>query len=98
MDKLLKQVQEADFYVISFDEAMNTVFMEEQMDLQIRFWDREKQRVVTRFFTSEFLGHTTAKDIKKSFLQGISCLNLAKMLQVSMDGPKTNLKVLKLML
>lgn len=95
--RLLNQLKDVDYFVISFDESMNSVIKEEQMDLIIRFWDTQKNKVVTRFFTSEFLGHTTAKDLKASFKKGIEPLNGAKMLQISMDGPKANWSFLNLM-
>lgn len=62
------------------------------MDLHIRFLN-EKQ-IVTQYYTSVFLGHTTAADmldaIKKSIPEG----DLKKLIQVSMDGPNVNLKLL----
>ena len=36
-------------YIISFDETLNGVIQEEQMDLQIRFFDDEIKQAVTLF-------------------------------------------------
>jgi len=81
---------------VSFDESLNKVLQEEQMDLLLRFWDNELDRVVTRYFNSVFLGHTRAQDLLKMFKCGMGKLNMANMLQISMDGPSTNWKFLEL--
>ena len=49
-DILMKSLQEAPFIVISFDESFNSVVKKGQMDLLIRYWDNDKNRVVTRYF------------------------------------------------
>ena len=36
-------------FVVSFDESLNKVLQEEQMDSLLRFWDEELNRVVTRY-------------------------------------------------
>lgn len=46
-EKLYKQLQETDFFVISLDESFNSIISEEQMDFQIRYWDNEKKKIVT---------------------------------------------------
>lgn len=67
------------------------------MDLLLRFWDNELNRVVTRYFDSMFLGHTRAADLLEKFKGGFSKLNLSNMLQVSMDGPSINWKFMDLL-
>ena len=44
-----------------------------------------KDRVVSGYLTSRFLGHTCAEDLKKEFEEDIQELDLKKMVQVSMD-------------
>ena len=88
--------QPGTIFVVSFDESLNKVLQEEQMDLLLRFWDNELDRVVTRYFNSVFLGHTRAQDLLKMFKCGMGKLNMANMLQISMDGPSTNWKFLEL--
>ena len=36
---LLKEIKASDCFRISFDESMNKVLQEEQMDVQIRYWN-----------------------------------------------------------
>jgi hypothetical protein len=79
-------------YTVSFDESFNKTIQEEQMDLILRFWDEERQRVVSRYFDSEFLGHTRAADLLNKFLKGLESLDQGNMVQISMDGPSTNWK------
>ena len=42
-----------------------------------------------------FLGHTTHLDLMNRFFEGLEGLDATKLLQVSMDGPNTNLLFLK---
>ena len=60
------------------------------MDLILRFWDTDKNCVVSRYFESVFLGHTRAGDLLKSCLKGLTSLDQANLVQVSMDAPTGN--------
>jgi hypothetical protein len=57
---LLQKVNGSQFFALSFDESMNKIFQEEQMDLQVRFWDESKKQVSTRYLDSEFLKRPNA--------------------------------------
>ena len=46
---LKANVNLADFYVISFDESMNSITQNNQMDCFIRYWDSEANLVKVRF-------------------------------------------------
>ena len=50
-------------YSISFDECMNRISQNEQMDFIIRYWDGNTNKVAVRYIVSEFLGHATAVDL-----------------------------------
>ena len=92
-EKLMKKLQvPGTKYVISFDESLNKVLQKEQMDLIVRFWDKEKNKVSSRYLNSQFLGHTRAADLLQKFSEALGKLNLANLIQVSMDGPNTNWK------
>ena len=54
-------------------------------------------RVVTQYFDSQFMGHTTVSDLLKSLKCSLSKLNNRKLLQISMDGLRVNLKLLSLL-
>ena len=63
------------------------------MDIIVRFWDKKKNKVSSRYLNSQFLGHTRAADLLQKFREALGKLNLANLIQVSMDGPNTNWKV-----
>ena len=79
-------------YSISFDECMNRISQNEQIDFIIRYWDGNTNKVAVRYLGSEFLGHATAVDRLPHFKQWISRLDPKRLLQVSMDGPNVNWK------
>ena len=86
-EQLVDMVRSTACYSISFDECMNRISQNEQMDFIIRYWDGNTNRVAVRYLGSEFLGHATAVDLLTHFKQGISRLDPKRLLQVSMDGP-----------
>ena len=89
---LSKVMDTGTVYVVSFDESLNKILQEEQMYLLFRFWGNERDKVVTRYFDSVFLGHTRSVDLLKNFKIGLSELTSSNLLQVSMDGTSTNWK------
>ena len=62
------------------------------MDFTVRYFKNDK--IESRYITSLFLGHTTAKDLKKKFKETTEQLDLKKLIQISMDGPNVNWKLL----
>ena len=65
------------------------------MDLYSRFWDSSKDVVATRYYSSEFLGKSSANDLCSHFEQCLGPLEKEKLLQVSSDRPTVNLLFLK---
>lgn len=92
-DKLIDKIRAATCYVVSFDESVNSICQEGQMDFLIRYFGTD--RVVTEYLDSKFLKHATASDLFTAFKAGTSKLNPSKMVQVSMDGPNVNHKFLE---
>lgn len=82
--ELLDVCSSCDHYVINFDESLNKVVDKGQMDVFIRFWDSKTNRVCTWYFTSSFMGHATAADVRTSCGEATSELNFSKLLQISM--------------
>ena len=62
------------------------------MDFTVRYFKNDK--VESRYLTSLYIGHTTAKDLKKKFEEVTEQLHLKKLIQISMDGPNVNWKLL----
>ena len=54
-EQLGKYISSSPLYVVSFDESMNSVLQNEQMDVAIRFWNNSKKQAEARYLTSEFL-------------------------------------------
>ena len=94
MDLLLKELKDALCFVISFDESFNKEPEKEQMDFIVRYF--KDGEVKSRYLSSGFLGHTTAKDLKRAFEECTEKLDLKNLIQVSMDGPNVNWKMLDL--
>nr|CAD7429726.1 unnamed protein product [Timema monikensis] len=67
-------------------QALNKVIQSGQMDIVIRFWDKENHKAVSCYLNSVFFDKSTAEELKH-FLDGISPLPHSKLIQVSLDGP-----------
>ena len=89
-DLWLKKIKAFDCFRVSFDESMNKVLQEEQMDVQIRYWNDTAKLVDTRFFNSQFLRHPNAKNLINCLITLLKDLPSEHFLQLSMDGPNTN--------
>jgi hypothetical protein len=93
--ELTDLVSECEFYVVCFDEALNQVAQRGQMDIVVRFWDSSTNAVNTRYLSSVFHGHATAAVLEQMLKEGLAPLSEKKVIQVSMDGPNVNLKLLE---
>ena len=91
--ELTTEIKESVKIVACFDEALNNVAQRGQMDMSIRFWDVNNSRVSTRYFNSVFLNHARAEDL----LEGMRGTPLSETMQVSMDGPNVNWKLIELL-
>ena len=91
---LTTEIQGCSEFVVCFDEALNEIIQRGQMDLVIRYWNENKHEISARYLTSTFLGHARADNLLEKFKEGLQCLSLRKLIQVSMDGPAVNYKFL----
>ena len=94
-DILGKKINCAPYFVAMFDESLNNVMQENQMDLLIRYWDESTNKVRVQFWDSQYLGHSTHLDLVTKFDSSLGSLSAEKILQISMDGPSVNVKFLK---
>ena len=74
------------------------VLQENQMDIQIRFWSKKLNKAVTRYWGSEFQLLTDAKTLTDNLMKGLAILPVEKQHQLAMDGPRTNWKILRLIM
>ena len=95
-EELITTVNKSPFYSIGFNESLNHMLQDNQMDIHIRFWDSEKSQAETRFLTSMFLKKATTEDLRQELLHGIMNLDPKKMSMLSMDGLNVNWLILKL--
>ena len=58
------------------------------MDICVWLWDLNRNKVVSGYFSSGFLGHNTAKD--DGFTTILNNEILPEILQVSISGPSVN--------
>lgn len=93
-ESLLNDIKQCSDYVVCFDESLNKFSQRGQMDLCVRFWDVNLQKVSTRYWNSVFLGRATADHLLDGFIHGLT-LPLGNILQVSMDGPNVNLSFIQ---
>ena len=87
-----ESIKNSEFFIISFDESLNKVTQDCDMDILIRYFDSSENLVKTSFYDSRFLGHSTHSDLLEHFNDTIKELNPNKLYQISMDEPSVNLK------
>ena len=92
---LEQQVKNSECISISFDESLNNVMQDSEMDIVVQYFDTSDNKVVVRYWDSSFLGHGTHLDILRHFNEATANLNPSKIFQVSMDGPSVNWKFLE---
>lgn len=54
-------------FALLFDETLNMTNQKKQLDLHIRYWHIENNKVATRYLMFVFTGHATAANILESF-------------------------------
>ena len=89
---LQKDVESSECFVVSLVENLILKSQEGQLDLVIPFFKENLGKVETRYWHSQFIGHSAANDVLEHFCKSLETLNNAKLRQVSMKGPSTNWK------
>ena len=94
-DTLLREINTSEFFSLSFDESLNKEIQSCQMDVGIRYWNHCTELVETCYYDSQFLHRPNADELFQSLLLSSQKLNPDKFLQLTMDGPNVNWKVLE---
>ena len=89
-DKLSLAIKALPVYIVLFDESMNSVLQEEQMNIHITFWDSENSLVQTRYFDSEFMYCVNQDNLYQSITRSIEDLPETNMNQISTDVRNAN--------
>ena len=63
--ELLRSIKNCGPVVVCFDEVLNKIIQKCQMDIIIRYYDINK--LDSPYFSSSFLGSSSAKDILETF-------------------------------
>ena len=84
--KLVDKIRACKCYLASFDEFLNEVCQQGQMDINIRYFHLGK--VLSQHLDSQFLGHSTTIDLLQAFKKGNSKLNPHKLLQELVNDRK----------
>ena len=93
-EQLEKYISSSPLYIVSFDESMNSVLENEQMDVAIRFLHNSKKQAKTRYLISKFLHRPNAENLVNLFSSALKHLDQENLLQLSMDGPSASWNVL----
>ena len=80
---------------ISFDETLNEAKQSSELDFLVRYFDMLEIKVSTSYVTSVFLDHLRHTDLYNSFTSMMDELSEDKLVQLSMDGPSVNIKLLQ---
>ena len=83
-------INNSPWYSVSFDESLNKNLQKCQMDVNLRYWNDEKNIPETSYLDSKFLLQPNAENLKWELVASITGLDVAKFLQSSMDDPNTN--------
>ena len=62
---LVEDLKKASYFVVLFDESLNTELCCEQIDFTVRYFKNDQ--VMTRYLSSSILGHNTVEDLKLKF-------------------------------
>ena len=81
------------FFTVSFDKSLKMVLQNEQMDIQVHFWDDNSVQAKTRYFDSQFLLSPNANNLLESLTTEIKDLSQETLIQFFMDGPSSNWSV-----
>ena len=73
-----------------FDESLNNVVQQGQMDIVVWYFDEKTSSCCTQYLTSTFLGRARAEDLLIKFKEALNGLPLANVAQISMDGLSVN--------
>ena len=85
-------------YSVPFNESLNMVLQENQMEIQVCFWSEKLKKALTLYLGSEFQLCRDAGTLSDSLMKGLAALPIEKQHQLAMDGPEVNWKILRLIM
>ena len=70
-------IDKSPFITIMFDESLNKIVQQSEMDVHVRFWDVDRHKFSSWFHDSQFLGHTTRLDVLSSLEDSVKKIDAA---------------------
>ena len=92
--ELLRSIKSGE--VVCFDEVLNKIVQKCQMVNIIWYYDNDINKVASCYFSSSFLGSSSAKDILESCLEFVNKLDIQMIQQISVDQSNVNWSFLRL--
>ena len=83
-----------EFITITFDECLNKIVQQSEMNVFVCFWGIDRHKVSSLFCDSRFLGHTIHLNVLFSLEDLVKKIDSTWMIQVSINVPNTYLNVL----
>ena len=90
------KIHASPWFSVAFDESLNCHQQKCQMDVNICYWDGEKNVAQSVYYGSRFILRPNAVNLKEELLNAVKDLDVGKFLHLGMDGPSTNWNVLDL--
>ena len=91
---ILDEILKSPFMSVLYDESLNENIQKSEMDIHVEYWNDCENKATVWYWTSLFLGHTRCDDLVAAFQNGLIEFEETNMIQISMDEPNTNLKLL----
>ena len=83
-DIFLQTLKKVPLYAVSFDESYTNVPKQAQMDLFIRYWKSEKERVHVCYLNSLFMRKSGAVNVLEHFNSCVECIEKTKFYKFSL--------------
>ena len=89
-EQIISLLGQSDFFAISVDGTYNQTTRSEQVDYQLRLYNKKTGRVEDHYFKSDWIGHKRATDLYDSFIKSTTALDTKKCVHVGRDNVKSN--------
>ena len=71
-------ILELPYIAVAVDESLNKTTQNSEMDLIIRYWNVDENKVESRYWNSSFLGHATNQDLFMHFETALESIDVKK--------------------
>ena len=82
----MNSIKRSPHFVVSLDKSLNCVLQDDQMDIEITFWDESENLARAGYFDYTFLKIPNAENLIQELNSPLSELSLKKLLQLCMKA------------